>query len=89
MQGRQVDLGAVISIVLWVLAFCFILAGTIVGVADGNLVVCIALCVFGLAMSSAAATATVRCYFDTQNQLLRGAFELGKTAAVLRQVKGN
>lgn len=89
MQERDVSLGTVISIGLWGLSFCFILAGTLVGIEADNLAVCIALCAHGLALSAAAATATVRGYFAMQNKLLRGAFELGKSSAVLRQVKGN
>lgn len=89
MQERTVDLGSVVAIGLWGLTFCFLLVGTVVGIAVDNLAVCIVLCSHGLALSAAAATATVRCFFVTQNRLLRAAFELGKSSAVLRQVKGN
>lgn len=62
-QDKTVSVGCMVAIVLWTLTV--ILLGISVALANDNVGR------IGLALSAAAATATIRTYFVRQNQLMR------------------
>lgn len=62
-QDKTVSVGCMVAIVLWTLTI--VLLGMSVALANDNVGR------IGLALSAAAATATIRTYFVRQNQLMR------------------
>lgn len=74
LNDRKVSMGVVVSSVLWALVVLSLLASWLIydtQLADR-------LGQTGLAISAAAATATIRCYFCSHSKLIRAAFELGQ-----------
>lgn len=70
MTDREVSMGCVVAYGLW--------TGALVLIALGGVVDHAFLGQFGVTVSIAAGTATVRQYFVAQNRLMRNAYELGR-----------
>lgn len=70
---RTISACSVVAYGLWVLSVLMIGTGWIVGNAH--------LGQMGLAAAAAAATATVRGYFVSQNRMIRTAFDYGRESA--------
>lgn len=88
MLERDVNLVCVAATVLWIGTFALIATGALVGMVASWHAANVLMC-FGLALSAAAATVTIKAMLSQQNRLLRDAFDLGKDAgqAGLRQIR--
>lgn len=76
MTDRDVSFGCVVAYAIWALVVTLLaIAWAVESEALGRT---------ALALSAAAATATIRCYFVRQNQLMRNAFELGRDVTRMR-----
>lgn len=76
MTDRDVSFGCVVAYVMWTLVVVLLaIAWALDDEAIGRT---------ALALSAAAATATIRSYFVRQNQLMRNAFELGRDVTRMR-----
>lgn len=78
-EDRQISLGCVIAVTLWVVAVLCALSGTVAAFAtnSNDYAPALALMVHALLLAAGAATWTVRMFFRQQNRLLRLAWELG------------
>jgi len=77
-RTRSVDLGCVVACASWVVTFLLIAGGAIDGYVESRVTVTlITLVSFGLAMSAASATATIRTYFDRMDRKMDQFFQLG------------
>lgn len=72
-REMHVSLGCAIATGLWVATVVLLTLGTLLSSHDAQS--------WGLAMSAAAATATIRQYFVGQNRVIRNAFQLGRDVA--------
>ena len=74
MTDREISAGCVVAYGLWVCVVTLLATAWAVNSEGLGRV--------GLAMSAAAATATIRSYFVRTNKMIRSAFELGREAGV-------
>lgn len=84
MQGRQVGLGTLCAVLLWMGTFACVLTGTVAALgADGSdgFGVAIAFAAHGLALSAAAATVTICNAIGDQTRKNREAFLMGRDIA--------
>lgn len=76
MTDRDVSFGCVVAYAMWALVVVLlVLEWTLECESIGRT---------ALALSAAAATATIRSYFVRQNRLMRDAFELGREVTRMR-----
>lgn len=80
MRDRQVNLGCVVAVILWVITIGLMTSGTLVGLLGSrdHWPIVLMLVGYGLMFSAAAATASIRSYVLANQQLMRDAFELGQ-----------
>ncbi|MGH3501289.1 MAG: hypothetical protein ACRDQA_10445 [Nocardioidaceae bacterium] len=77
MDDRDISIGCAVAYGLWAATAVLLVTGVCVGLA-GRSGTGIALCIWGLAGSAAAATATVRQYHVVTNKLLAQYYTLGR-----------
>lgn len=84
---RNVKLGNVIASLLWGGAVVFTVAGTLIAFVAGSWEIPLVLFVYGLLLTGAGSTVTVRNVLERQNHLLQDAFVMGQeTGSQLRRV---